>query len=583
MEVIMNYGKLDNVFNLALDVPQALRKKALDLDVGYNDSNNQWEFIVKYSGDIEKIAANLNIPIVKLLNNYVIMSATNEQIEQLNDFPEIEYIEKPNSIIFATEIGRNASCVNRLQVGIDGLYGNGVIMAIIDSGVDYTHPDFRNNDGTTRILSLWDQTIQGNPPSGYNIGTLYTQETINQALQAPTLSQRLALVPSQDRIGHGTHVAGIACGNGRASDGLHRGIATQSSILIVKLGSSINKSELNTLRLIESIDFCIRTAITYQMPVVINLSYGNNYGSHDGLSMLEQYINSVSAIGKTSIVVGTGNEGSNSRHTNGYLETGETKDIEIIVPSYEQSFNIQFWKHYNDDMSVEVISPSYKSTGSIKKILGKQQFTIDNTEILLYYGEPRPGNRAQEIYIEFVPIRESIDSGLWTLVLHGDNIVVGYYNLWLPSGGGLISDTRFLQSTPQLSLTIPSTSSSVISVGAYNPKNNGIAPFSGRGFVYSSYMVKPDLCAPGTDIMSASPFGGYTSASGTSMATPFVSGAVALLMEWGIVKGNDPYLYGEKAKAYLIKGAKPLPGFSEYPNDQIGWGALCLSNSLPIV
>ena len=107
------------------------------------------------------------------------------------------------------------------------------------------------------------------------------------------------------------------------------------------------------------------------------------------------------------------------------------------------------------------------------------------------------------------------------------------------------------------------------------------ADFSGRGTERGENFRKPDLAAPGVDIMTTVPGGGYAPATGTSFATPFVTGAAALLMEWGITDGNDPFLYGEKVKAYLQKGARSLPAFSEYPNPQIGWGTLCVRESLP--
>jgi hypothetical protein len=152
--------------------------------------------------------------------------------------------------------------------------------------------------------------------------------------------------------------------------------------------------------------------------------------------------------------------------------------------------------------------------------------------------------------------------------------------MWLPASAIRNRTTAFLRPTPTTTLTIPSTASRVITVGAYDSRQNTIAPFSGRGFTWNNQQVKPDLVAPGVDIISCAPGGGYVSKTGTSMATPFVTGSCALLMQWGILEGNAPFLYGEKIKAYLINGAKPLPAFGEYPNPQAGWGALCADDSL---
>ena len=175
-----------------------------------------------------------------------------------------------------------------------------------------------------------------------------------------------------------------------------------------------------------------------------------------------------------------------------------------------------------------------------------------------------------------------MDAGIWQIVLMPERIVDGSYNLWLPAGSVTGTSTGFLDSVPETTLTIPSTAAGVITVGAYDSFTDAPAAFSGRGYTRALRQIKPDLVAPGVDIISCAPGGGYASRTGTSMATPFVTGAAALLMQWGIVAERDPYLYGEKVKAYLISGARQLPSMSDYPNPQLGWGALCVSDSLPV-
>ena len=175
-----------------------------------------------------------------------------------------------------------------------------------------------------------------------------------------------------------------------------------------------------------------------------------------------------------------------------------------------------------------------------------------------------------------------MESGIWTFHLTPQRIVQGRYDFWLPSSAVMNFSTRFLRSTPDTTLTIPSSATKVITVGAYNSITNSYADFSGRGFTRLTDRAKPDLCAPGVGLMAPGNGGGYRSVTGTSFAAPMVTGSAALLMQWGIVEGNDPFLYGEKVKAYLRRGAKPLPGFEEYPNPQVGWGALCVRESIPI-
>ncbi len=376
-------------------------------------------------------------------------------------------------------------------------------------------------------------------------------------------------------------MAGIAAGNGRASNGLYRGVASRSDLLIVKLGSSVGGSFPRTSQLMEGIDFAIKYGIALRRPVAINISFGNNYGSHTGRTLLESYINDVSLLGTTSIVVGTGNEGATGNHAQGVLTMGTNQAVELTVSEFEFSLNLQIWKNYYDHFEITIMAPNGTRVGPIPRILGRQQFTIAQTQILLYYGDPTPFNPQQEIYLELLPTGRYINSGVWRIELVPQRIVTGDYDMWLPAGGVKNPATRFLLPSEFTTLTVPSTADMVISVGAYNSYTDSYAPFSGRGFT-RNLRIKPDLVAPGVNINSCAPGGGYAVRSGTSMATPFVTGSAALLMQWGIVNGNDPYLYAEKIKAFLINGARHLRIESVYPNRTLGYGALCLENSLPV-
>ncbi len=569
----MPNGKLENELNLALDIPEADRAKTLNLNVGYSPNTNTWELIVKYSGSLDRIREELDISAVELVRGYAILTIPEYLIDRLTDYGEVEFVEKPKRLFYEVNEGRTASCINPLQTGIYNLFGEGVLVA----GIDYSHPDFRNEDGTTRILALWDQTIPGAPPEGFDIGTLYTREQINEALNTP-MPERLELVPSTDLSGHGTHVAGIAAGNGRASNGRYRGVASQSELIVVKLGTSMGDSFPRTTQLMQGIDFAIRTAVIEGNPVAINISFGNNYGSHTGLSLLETFINDAANIWKNNIIIGTGNEGTAGNHAQGVLQMGRNEVIEIAVSEYEFALNFQIWKNYFDHFDIIITAPNGTRVGPIPRILGTQQFTVAQTEIFLYYGDPTPYNPQQDIYVELIPTNRYINSGIWRIELVPNRIVEGNYDIWLPSGGVKNPATRFLLSSEYTTLTIPSTAERAITVGAYNAYTDSYAPFSGRGYTRNN-RVKPDLVAPGVNINSASPGGGYTIRSGTSMATPFVTGSAALLMEWGIVRGNDPYLYGEKLRAYLINGARPLRIERIYPNRTLGYGALCLDNT----
>lgn len=194
----MNSEKLDNQLNLALDIGEEEREKTLDLDVGYETEDKTWELIVKYNGSLNEIAERWNIPIVELMGGYAIITIPEGLINQLSEYEQVEFIDKPKRLFFSVVEGRTISCINPVQSAPFELFGENVLVAVIDSGIDYSHPDFRNSNGTTRIIGIWDQTISGNPPQGYKIGTFYSQEIINEALLKRTKPEQLEIVPSVD-------------------------------------------------------------------------------------------------------------------------------------------------------------------------------------------------------------------------------------------------------------------------------------------------------------------------------------------------------------------------------------------------
>lgn len=568
----MNDQKAENLLNLALDATEAEREKSEALNIGYNQEEKTWELIVKYNGDLSEITALMpEIQVIELSNEYAIMTVPEPLIELLTGFSQIEYIEKPKRLYFSINKGKSVSCINPVQTGYLGLSGRGVIVAVIDSGIDYFHGDFRNEDGTTRILELWDQGRDA----------VYDSEQINAAIESGSREEAYQLVPSRDISGHGTAVAGIAAGNGRESEGRYRGIAYESPLLVVRLGVSRPDSFPRTTELLRALDYVVKTAVEYQMPVAINLSFGNTYGSHDGNSLLETYLNDIANYGRTVIVVGSGNEGNRMGHTSGILTEGQTEEVELSVGAYETGFGLQLWKSYADDVDITLISPNGVSLGPISNRLGSQRLSFNRTTVLLYYGEPSPYSRAQEIYMDFIPKQDYVESGIWKIQMTPGRIVVGQYDFWLPSSTVLNQDTHFLRPTPDTTLTIPSTAARAITVGAYDDTYLSYADFSGRGYTRLNQQVKPDIVAPGVNIIAPAVGGGYEPVTGTSFATPFVTGSAALMMQWGIVEGNDAFLYGEKVKAYLIRGARQFPGFSAYPNPQLGYGTLCLLDSIP--
>ena len=580
--------KLDNLLNLAMDATEEEREKSRNLNVGYEKQTRKWEIIVKYSemGDFVKVLlGGPEISVVPLLGRYAIVTLPESMLDEYSRRPQIEFIEKPTRLYFEDLFSKEASCITQVQRDEPGnlrLTGRGVLIGIVDSGVDYRHPAFLTADGKSRILRLWDQSIPGNPPEGYATGTEYTNEEINEALSLSVQGGR-RLVPSEDVSGHGTAVLGVAAGSDFSRGAVNRGVAYESDLLVVKMGIPRQDSFPRTTELMQGVDYLVRQAIRLGRSIAINLSFGNNYGSHRGDSLLETYLDNVSGMGKNVICVGMGNNGNDALHTGGKLSSGEIQEIELGVGAFEPTLNVQLWKNYEDEMEIYLEHPAGERVGPLFETLGAQRWQAGNTKLLIYYGKPAPYHVTQEIYVDFLPQDEKtpyVDSGVWKIILAARNIKNGEYFLWLPGGKTLNPGTAFYLPRPQGTLTIPATARRVISVGAYDARQNTYADFSGRGCRALPY-PKPDLAAPGVDIYAPRPGGGYAAFTGTSFSTPFVTGAAALLMEWGIIRRNDPYLYGEKLKAYLRRGAKALQGSEKLPNDLIGWGRLCLESSLP--
>ena len=543
--------KIENVLNLSLQATQKEREKSYDLDVGYDAEKNTWKLIIRHDDRLRNLyeqdpywqrLKSMGLKIHFLSNNYAIITTRETLIQELAEQETIIYMEKPKSLYFQVTDAANDACITPLQTNQSfELRGKGVLIGIIDSGVDQNHPVFQRADGSSKILRY---IVQDQVKEGQN----------NQE--------------ATDVSGHGTAVASIIAT-----------IASESDLIIVKLGEDKRNAYPRTTELMEALDSVVKIAQELQRPLAINLSFGNNYGSHDGQSLLETYIDSLSNIWKISIAVGSGNEGLGNNHARIHLNDQEEFLVEFEVGENLSSINLQIWKLYQDNMEIELISPSGKSSGKLRKEAMAMRYSLGETQLLVFYGTPVPYSMNQEIYLEFLPNGTYLEAGIWSVRFLPVQITVGQIDLWLPASGVIGKNSGFLIPSPETTLTIPSTSKNVITVGAYDQTRNIYANFSGRGFTRLTNQIKPDLVAPGVGITTAKAGGGYQKQSGTSFATPFVTASAALLMEWGIIRKNDSYLYGEKLKASLIYGCKPLIG-ETVPSPKTGWGALCLNQSL---
>lgn len=575
----MTSQKIENLLNLALDATGTERLRSVNLQVGYNEMTNTWDVIILYSGTLERVSETAE-SVTPLLKNFAIVRIREENIEKLASLEEVIYIEKPKRLFFEVADGRRVSCIDAVQTPRFRLTGKGVLIGVIDSGIEYANADFRQEDGATRIRFLWDQTVEGTPPEGYRIGSEFSAEQINEALQQPNRTMRLQKVPSVDSSGHGTAVAGVAAGNGRNSGGRYRGTAPDAELIIVKLGNPGGVGFPRTAELMQAVDYIVQKAEMLQMPVSVNISFGNTYGAHNGTSLPERFLDAAAQIGRTLISVGTGNEGAEAGHTSGFVREGEETSVPLGVQERQGAFSLQIWTDYTDVIGVTIKTPSGERVGPIREVMGAQRFLTGKTEILLYYGEPSPYSGLNEIFLEFLPVDDYVNSGEWNIILVPEQIVTGRFEMWLPASYTLNEGTAFFYPTEELTLTIPSTASRVLTVAAYDADTMSYADFSGRGRKNQNNQ-KPDLAAPGVNVVSVQGEEGYASFTGTSFAAPFASGGAALLMEWGITEKNDLFLYGEKAKAFLRRGARELQGYDSWPNNQLGYGALCIRDSIP--
>ena len=564
--------KLEDQLSLALDTPAQMREKSDNLDTGYAPSENTWELIVKYNGNLDRLTGGIRVE--PLIAGYAIVTIPENLIGAFSRMEEIEFIEKPKKLYPQVTAGLGASCFYPLLQPVSGkaLSGQGVYMAILDSGIDYTDPMFRYADGTTKIAWLWDQGKRADaekgekPPQGFFTGVEYSRKMLNANLQKN--SERL----TTDVTGHGTNVAKIAVQG-----------APESELIVVKLDTA-RGTYPSTVSLLRAFTYVAKKAQAENIPVAINLSYGNTYGAHDGSSLLERFIDNITEVGRNVICIGAGNEGASAGHFAGKLSENEIQRISFAMGTYERSFSLQLWKWYADRMDISILSPAGEQYLIRNHNAGgeAQQAVMEQTKLLIFSGRPQPYRKREEVYIDFIPAETYLNTGIWTIEITPRRIVNGELRLYMPSAVVRSENTRFLLPSPAQTLTIPSTAQKVITVGAYNAYVRSYAAFSGRGDAGSDRAEnnKPDLAAPGVNIRIGEGEGGAV-VSGTSYATPFVTAAAALLMEYGIVQGNDPFLYGEKVKAYLHAGARQLPGYDMWPNDQVGWGALCVSESLP--
>ena len=465
--------------------------------------------------------------------------------------------------------------------------GEGIMIGFVDTGIDYTNPVFRKLDGSTRIAGIWDQTIQdGSVPDGFAYGSEYTEEMLNQALQS---EDPKVIVPSEDTITHGTFVASLACGSGNAENKF-LGAAPESTIAMVKLkpakrylrdfyaiaGEAVCYQE-NDIML--GIRYLRNLAQRYRMPLVICLAVGTSFGGHNGNNsldfMLQIYANSSNQI----IVSGTGNEANQRHHYQGKIEAlTERREIEFQVGTGVDAFSMELWAELPNLIAVSVISPS----GEVLPRISVRQsgmlsfrFLFEQTTVQVYDQILSKFNSAQLIFMRFLaPV-----PGIWRIVAEPVRLADGIFHLWLPMQEFLTGNVIFLESDPDITLTGPGTTRSVITAAYYNGDENSIDINSGRGYTRLNH-VKPDVAVPGVNVTGALPGGRFAERSGSSIGVAIAAGASALLLEWLLEQEKRSAGYDTmQLKGLFILGARKRADI-EYPDKAWGYGALDLYETL---
>lgn len=459
------------------------------------------------------------------------------------------------------------------------LKGNGVLIGIVDTGINYTLDEFIYEDNTTKIVSIWDQTIKGKPPEKYCFGTEYTREDIDLAIASES---PFDIVPSKDEVGHGTKLASICAGRENTKENFI-GVAPDSEIVVVKLKQA-NKElkeyefipddvpSYSSADLMLGIEYLYEKSLELNRPLAICIGMGTNMGFHNGLTLLEQYISNIAIKNGICVNVCNGNEGNAQHHSLTELKgTGDEKTLEFKVAEGEEGIILNIVTYPSDRISINITSPTGESTGRIpprdnydEEIL----FPLSNTRIRIQYYNKSFESSGQLTLIRFTkPI-----PGIWSINIYGERILIGEVHSWLPIQNFIKEGTIFLTPDPFYTVTLPGTANSIIAVGGYNHFDNSFFVQSGRGPTRQNNL-KPTISAPAVNVSCVNENGDLDRITGTSGATAISTGCSALMLEWAIVKGNSPAINTLSITGYFISGAERNPN-ELYPNNLWGFGKL---------
>lgn len=499
------------------------------------------------------------------------------------------YSAIPNLLGLASEIAIEASGVEALR-NVQGfnLRGNGVLIGIIDTGINYSLPFFRNEDGTTRIVSLWDQTIQSdNFPEMALFGTEYERDQINQALQS---ENPLEVVPSVDDNGHGTMLAAIAGGTESPAEDFYSP-APESEFVVVKLSQA--KSFTKNFYAIREdavcyqedlvmwgLQYCEEISIRLNRPIAICLGIGTSLDSHDGKSPLASFVSILAGFPRIGVVTPAGNEGNMGRHFRGVIDpsVGSTV-VELNVGESDNSFSMQLWGNPPGIFTIDILSPSGEFIPRLAASMRASReiaFIFEATVIQIDFQTIESQTGDQVILLRF----RDVSAGVWRFTVYGQGDLSLGFHIWLPMGDMISRGTYFVQPDIFTTLLSPGTAQNSLCVTAYNPITNTLFVNASRGYTRVN-AIKPEIAAPGVNYLAPDATGQTARRSGTGVAAAHTAGVMAILLEWGVVQGNSPNMSTLEIKGFLIRGARRSPNL-RYPNREWGFGILDIYNTFNV-
>lgn len=523
-----------------------------------------------------------NDTITPLNGRYSIRHVQISQLDYCDLGKEHLYYSYPGLFTLMSEAGLETSGVTVIQNNPHlALYGRGILIGIVDTGIDYLHPAFVSDSNTSRILYLWDQSIQnGAAPEGYSYGTEYTSEQINQALKN---IDPLLVVPSTDDNGHGTAMASIIAGSPESTQSF-RGVVPEAQLVVVKL----KKPKKNLLRM----SFVPENAECYQetdimlglkylkeiaerldRPMAVCLAVGSSQGSHTGLGTLSEYISSLSLLPKFDIAIAAGNEAIKDRHYHGVVDTAPYDHMfELKVSEKDRLFAMEIWVQIPARLTLEVNTPVGESSRLIYPQLESCAhfgFVFEDSRIWVNNIVLEKETGDQLILVRF----ENPNNGIWRFKLENMDLEPFSFDVWLPSGNLISKETYFLKPSPDVTVTIPGNSENALTVAAYDELNSRILSESGRGYTRNN-QITPDISAPGYQISCAFPNKRYGTMTGTGAAAAFTTGVIAMLLEWAVRDGNYPAITGYEINRLIVRGANRSNTSNIYPNPIWGYGIL---------